>query len=129
MEKDHHFDRKRKWGSALTGVGFAFLLGWASLLSRDPDYVNHIAGRIIFKTYPDGRRQSGNAMLQFPGHSALRRGLLYNADEENQAFAVVPGKIEIISYIPGDINGDGSVNNKDVVRLQRFLKTGDVEIH
>ncbi len=68
-------------------------------------------------------------MLQFPGHSALRRGLLYNADEENQAFAVVPGKIEIISYIPGDINGDGSVNNKDVVRLQRFLKTGDVEIH
>ncbi len=54
---------------------------------------------------------------------------VYNADEENQAFAVVPGEIETISYIPGDINGDGSVNNKDVVRLQRFLKTGDVEIH
>ena len=54
---------------------------------------------------------------------------VYNADEENQAFAVVPGELEIISYIPGDINGEGSVNNKDVVRLQRFLKTGDVEIH
>ena len=30
--------------------------------------------------------------------------------------------------LPGDINGDGSVNNKDVIRLQRHLKTGDVEV-
>ena len=25
-------------------------------------------------------------------------------------------------YIPGDINGDGTVNNKDVIRLQKYLK-------
>ena len=30
--------------------------------------------------------------------------------------------------LPGDINGDGSVNNKDVTRLTRWLKTHDVEV-
>ena len=30
--------------------------------------------------------------------------------------------------LPGDINGDGKVNNKDLTRLQRYMKTGDMEI-
>ena len=28
-----------------------------------------------------------------------------------------------------DVNGDGTVNNKDLTRLQRYLKGDDVEIH
>jgi hypothetical protein len=27
-----------------------------------------------------------------------------------------------------DVNGDGKVNNKDLTRLQRYLKGADVEI-
>ena len=53
---------------------------------------------------------------------------VYNADEENQAFLTVPGEIEVIPYIPGDINGDGVVNNKDLTRLQRYLKGQNVEV-
>jgi hypothetical protein len=30
--------------------------------------------------------------------------------------------------LPGDINGDGKVNNKDVTRLQKYLKGDDVEV-
>ena len=30
--------------------------------------------------------------------------------------------------LPGDINGDGSVNNKDLTRLQRYLKGAEVEV-
>lgn len=30
--------------------------------------------------------------------------------------------------LPGDINGDGEVNNKDLTRLQRYLKGLDVEV-
>ncbi len=30
-------------------------------------------------------------------------------------------------YLPGDINNDGEVNNKDVTRLIRFLKYQDVQ--
>ena len=31
--------------------------------------------------------------------------------------------------LPGDINGDGKLNNKDVTRLQKYLKGDEVEIH
>ena len=30
--------------------------------------------------------------------------------------------------LPGDINGDGDVNNKDLTRLQRYLKYGEVDV-
>ena len=53
---------------------------------------------------------------------------IYNADEVNQPFLIVPGEIEILSHTPGDINGDGQVNNKDVTRLQRYLKGQSVEV-
>ena len=38
-------------------------------------------------------------------------------------------KVKTESHIPGDINGDGKVNNKDVTRLQRYLKGAAVEVN
>ncbi len=35
---------------------------------------------------------------------------------------------EIITHIPGDVNGDGAVNNKDLGVLRRFLNDWDVTI-
>jgi len=52
---------------------------------------------------------------------------IFNADERNLAFEVVPGKVAVSAYTPGDINGDGMVDNKDVIRLMRHLKYNDVE--
>ena len=40
-----------------------------------------------------------------------------------EAYGVEP------SHTPGDINGDGKVNNKDVIRLQKYLKGDDVEVN
>ena len=53
---------------------------------------------------------------------------IHNADEVNQLLQVTPGLVEIYFHLPGDINGDGAVNNKDAVRLQRYLKYHDVEV-
>lgn len=36
---------------------------------------------------------------------------------------------EVAGYIPGDANGDGIVNNKDVGLLQRYNNGWDVEIN
>ena len=33
------------------------------------------------------------------------------------------------TYVPGDINGDGKVTNKDVTRLQRFLKGATTDVN
>lgn len=53
---------------------------------------------------------------------------VFNSNEENVAFNIEPGQITIRSYIPGDINGDGNLNNKDVTRLMRYNKYHDIYV-
>ena len=54
---------------------------------------------------------------------------IYNLNEENIEFVVQNGSVTVIDYVPGDINGDGAVNNKDVTRLMQFYAGWDVEIN
>ena len=42
-------------------------------------------------------------------------------DFNNINFIVENGAVEVIEYIPGDINDDGEVNNKDVMTLFYYL--------
>ncbi len=48
-------------------------------------------------------------------------GNICNYDEENVDFTVVAGCVSVQDYLPGDINGDGVVNNKDLNRLMKYL--------
>ena len=43
-------------------------------------------------------------------------------------FSTVGGTVSISTYLPGDINGDGIVGNKDVTRLMRYIKYHDVSV-
>ena len=54
---------------------------------------------------------------------------LYNIDEENIFFAVSDGSVTVITHKPGDINDDGSVNNKDVTALFKYLSGWDIVIN
>ena len=54
---------------------------------------------------------------------------IYNIKEENIAFHVSGGELTVIDYMPGDINNDGSVNNKDVTRLFQHLSNWNVEVN
>ncbi|MBR2319607.1 MAG: dockerin type I repeat-containing protein [Clostridia bacterium] len=59
------------------------------------------------------------------GNTAIT--LSYNADDvydqnfENVGFRVENGTVEIVEYTPGDVNGDGKINNKDLGLLQQYL--------
>jgi len=55
----------------------------------------------------------------------FRNGVNYS--EEKVAFAVVPGTIELIDFVYGDANGDGSVDGMDIVRLKKYLSNFDYE--
>lgn len=54
---------------------------------------------------------------------------IYDITEENIKFDVQNGSVDIISYLPGDINSDGKVNNKDLTRLFQYLSDWDVEVN
>lgn len=53
---------------------------------------------------------------------------VYNILEQNVTFYAEGGDLHVIEYVPGDINGDGEVNNKDVTRMSQYLSGWDVEV-
>ena len=54
---------------------------------------------------------------------------VYNIADKNVAFAVVNGTVEVADYMPGDINADGTVNNRDLTRLFQYLSDWNVEVN
>ena len=53
---------------------------------------------------------------------------IFNSNLENVNFTVVNGSINVVEHIPGDVNGDGSINMKDYAVLQRYLNNWNVTI-
>ncbi|MDY4187025.1 MAG: dockerin type I domain-containing protein, partial [Candidatus Borkfalkiaceae bacterium] len=51
-----------------------------------------------------------------------------NLDEEDVEFAVKNGELTIKRGLPGDINGDGEVNAKDLIRLRKYFSGWEVEV-
>lgn len=54
---------------------------------------------------------------------------VYNLAEEDIPLNVIDGNVKVLSCIPGDINGDEAVNNKDLSRLFQYLADWDVWVN
>ena len=54
---------------------------------------------------------------------------VFNIKEEDIPFAVINGSVTILVCIPGDINGDGTTNMKDLTRLFQYLANWDVDVN
>ena len=55
---------------------------------------------------------------------SYNRGAIIDNDMNAIVVGIDNGTIQIIDYIPGDLNGDGIVNTTDVVFLRRFVAGG-----
>ncbi|MEE0930905.1 MAG: cohesin domain-containing protein [Acutalibacteraceae bacterium] len=51
-----------------------------------------------------------------------------NQKEERVHFDIVDGSLKVSKYIPGDINNDGKVNLRDVIRLNQYVAGWDVTV-
>ncbi|MBE6675114.1 MAG: hypothetical protein E7596_08430 [Ruminococcaceae bacterium] len=51
-------------------------------------------------------------------------GNVINSDFDNVELNTVSGSVTAIDYIPGDLNGDGTINMADVVNLRRYIVGG-----
>lgn len=54
---------------------------------------------------------------------------IYNIAEDNIECDIVNGVVNVVAAVPGDINGDTKVNNKDVTRLLQYLAQWDVFVN
>ena len=54
---------------------------------------------------------------------------IYDIAEDNIDCTIVSGGVNIISCVPGDINGDEKVNSKDVSRLMQYHAHWDVTVN
>ena len=54
---------------------------------------------------------------------------VFNINDENVNLSITAGKVTVIDYVPGDINGDGVLNNKDVTRFMQYNAGWDVEVN
>ena len=59
---------------------------------------------------------------------SYEEGNIADSAEEDVIFAVVQGKVTVRSYLPGDINGDGKVNVKDLTRLMKYINHENVTV-
>lgn len=93
------------------------------------------AGKSYFWTANDDVTANGTLMtLTFttnedlePGDYSVSFTLWDSSDsqENDVPFAMVSGSITVTDFIWGDANGDGAVNNKDIVRLKNYFANLD----
>ena len=55
---------------------------------------------------------------------SYRYGDIYNADLDSITCKMVSGFVTVLDYLPGDVNGDGVVNGKDVTLVRRHNAGG-----
>ncbi|MBQ7161617.1 MAG: hypothetical protein IJR90_07915, partial [Clostridia bacterium] len=66
---------------------------------------------------------------EYPISVSYNPGDICNYNEDDVNFTVIPGKITVISVVPGDINGDFAVNSKDLTRLLKYIAGEDVYVN
>ena len=71
----------------------------------------------------------GTKVGSYPVTVSYKPNDVFNGSMANVALTVVNGSVAVQAALPGDVNGDGVVNGKDVTVFRRFLAGGyDVTI-
>ena len=60
---------------------------------------------------------------------SYKYGDIYDSALDSIAVTMVGGTLEVIDYVPGDANGDGTVNGKDVTVIRRYNANWDEDIN
>lgn len=53
--------------------------------------------------------------------SAINPNNIFDINMQNIAFNVINGGVDVVSFKPGDVDGDGVISNRDVIMFSRYL--------
>lgn len=99
-----------------------FKISWFSQLSLNETCDGAIAV-LTFSVDKDATKGSTQIKLAYDADN------VFNSDFENITFETVSGDVTIADFIPGDVNNDKAVNMKDIVLLQQYSNSFDVNIN
>ena len=98
-----------------------FTVSWYSPSSEN-ESENGVFATLTFTVSEDA--QVGN----YPITLSYDEDNVFDIDYENVAFGVKNGALTVYDHIPGDVNGDGKVNMKDIVFLQQYINGWSVNL-
>ena len=90
--------------------------GWDALEIADDDIKD---GTILTLTFSVDKSVSANSKLNIK--LSYQKGNIIDSDLNDIPVTIDNGSVTIIDYIPGDINGDGTVDLKDVTLVRRLV--------
>ena len=99
-----------------------FNIVWDDSLATESNTTNGVVATLTFKVKEGVKACDTEITLTYDPDD------VYDFNMDNVGFATENGTITVFEYIPGDANGDGDVNNKDLGILRRWLNDWDVEI-
>ena len=98
-----------------------FVFNWVDALKPN-NTTNGVVLLFTFRVKDDAPAGETNLTLSYDADD------VYDEEFNNVAFTIVNGTVTIRDFVPGDVTGDGKVNNKDLGQLQRYLNGWNVEL-
>lgn len=109
-------------GMSFSPMGNPFIINWVDAL-RPNNTTNGVVLLVTFRVKEDAPAGVSDITLSYDPED------VYDQNFDNVAFRIENGSVKVVDYIPGDVNSDGKVNNKDLGRLQQYVNGWDVSIN
>lgn len=85
---------------------------------------NAADGTILTLTFQVSETAENNELFNI--EVSYVEGDIFDDDDKNVALVIDNGYVRAITYTPGDVNNDGKVNTRDLVRLSQYISDGCV---
>ena len=99
-----------------------FTISWVDALAPGNNTSNGVVANLTFKVKEDAADGDTEISVSFNPND------VFDYNTENVAFVCKAGTVTVSSSTPGDTNGDGKINIRDLGLLQQYLNNWKVEI-
>ncbi len=82
-----------------------------------------VDGTVLTLTFEVPETAENNEIL--PIRVSYTPGDVVDDDDNDVIFSITDGHVRVITYQPGDVNGDARVNSRDLVRLSQYISDGN----
>ena len=81
-----------------------------------------VDGTILTLTFKVSETAENNEIL--PVRVTYTLGDVIDKDDNDVVLTITDGCVRVLTYLPGDVNGDGRITTRDLVRLSQYISDG-----